>query len=60
VNNEELLQQVLSMTIERFGKQANAYESEIANLNAQILVLNNKVNELSSPPAKTKGTQEEA
>jgi hypothetical protein len=39
MNNEEILQKTLSMTIERLGKQAVSYESEIANLNAQILVM---------------------
>jgi prefoldin subunit 5 len=52
MNNEELLQQVLNMTLERLGKQAGNYESEIANLHAQILVLNSKVEELSKPKSK--------
>jgi hypothetical protein len=46
MTNEDLIQNVLNMTIERFGKQSVSYESEIANLNAQLLVLNNKVNDL--------------
>jgi prefoldin subunit 5 len=53
MNNEELLQQVLNMTLERLGKQASTYESEIANLHAQILVLNAKVEELSKPKSKS-------
>jgi prefoldin subunit 5 len=53
MNNEELLQQVLNMTLERLGKQASTYESEIANLHAQILVLNSKVEELSNPKEKS-------
>jgi prefoldin subunit 5 len=53
MTNEELLQQVLNMTLERLGKQASTYESEIANLHAQILVLNSKVEELSKPKTKS-------
>jgi hypothetical protein len=53
MNNEELLQQVLNMTLERLGKQAGTYESELANLYAQILVLNSKVEELSNPKEKS-------
>lgn len=45
--NEELLQAVLGTTIERFGKQAIYYEAEIANLNSQILILNNQINSLT-------------
>jgi hypothetical protein len=37
--DEEILQKVLSATIERLGKQAIIYETEIANLNAQIMIL---------------------
>jgi hypothetical protein len=60
MNNEELLQKVLSMTIERFGKQANLYEYEIANLNAQIIVLNSEANDLSKASTKTESAQEES
>jgi flagellar capping protein FliD len=47
MTNEELLQSTLNATIERMGKQTTSYESEIANLNAQIIFLNNRLNELS-------------
>lgn len=47
MTNEELLQTTLNSTIERMGKQAIAYESEIANLNAQIVLLNNRIQEMS-------------
>ena len=53
MTNEELLQQVLNITLERLGKRASAYESEIANLHAQILVLNSKVEEFSKPKTKS-------
>jgi prefoldin subunit 5 len=46
MTNEELLQITLNSTIERLGKQATAYESEIANLNAQITLLNIRIQEL--------------
>jgi hypothetical protein len=48
------------MTIERFGKQANLYEYEIANLNAQIIVLNSEANDLSKASTKTESAQEES
>lgn len=47
MTNEELLQAVLNSTLERFGKQANSYEAEIANLNAQIFILNRQINEIN-------------
>ena len=47
MTNEELLQSTLNATIERMGKQATSYEAEIANLNAQIILLNNRLQELS-------------
>lgn len=39
MNNEDLLQTTLSATIDRLAKQTKMYETEIANLNAQIIVL---------------------
>lgn len=48
MNNEELLQKVLSATIERFGKQAVGYEAEIANLSSQIFILRSQVEELGN------------
>ena len=50
MTNEELLQSTLNATIERMGKQATSYEAEIANLNAQIILLNNRLNELLKEP----------
>lgn len=47
MTNEELLQATLNSTIERISKQAASYEAEIANLNAQIIILNDTVKKLS-------------
>jgi uncharacterized coiled-coil protein SlyX len=58
MTNEELIQNVLNMTIDRIGKQTVAHESEIANLNAQLLVLNDKVNELSKSSGSKNTTKE--
>ena len=44
----ELVQNVLNVTIERMGKQTIFYEAEIANLNAQIISLNKRIEELSN------------
>ena len=44
MTNEEVLQQVLNATVERLGKQAIAYEAEIANLHSQIVILHNQIN----------------
>lgn len=46
MTNEELLQKVLNSTIERFGRQAIAYEAEIANLNSQIIILSSQIEEM--------------
>lgn len=46
MTNEELLQKVLNSTIERFGRQAVAYEAEIANLNSQIVILSSQIEEI--------------
>lgn len=48
MTNEELLQRTLNATIERLGRQASAYEVEIANLNAQIALLSSQVEELKN------------
>lgn len=45
MNNEDLLQATLSATIDRLAKQTKMYETEIANLNAQIVVLTDQVNQ---------------
>jgi hypothetical protein len=46
MTNEELLKQLLGATIERIGKQAIAYEAEIANLNSQIVILNSEIQKI--------------
>lgn len=57
MTNEELLQRVLNFTIERFGKQAMAYEAEIVNLNSRILTLSSQIEEIKKSiqekPAKS-------
>jgi hypothetical protein len=47
MTNEQLLQETLSNTFQRIGKKTAEYESEIANLSAQIIILNSQINELS-------------
>lgn len=47
MTNEEILQRTLNATLDRLGKQATAYEVEIANLNAQLIVLNSQLEMLS-------------
>jgi hypothetical protein len=54
MTNEELLQNILNSTIQRFGKQASAYEAEIANLFGQVIMLNNQIKELTEGKSKTK------
>lgn len=56
MENQELLQQVLNSTLERMARQSMNYEAEIANLNAQIILLKNQVDELQKPttPEKAK------
>jgi prefoldin subunit 5 len=58
MNNEEILQKTLSMTLERLAKQAMAYETEIANLNAQLILIANQQEELK-PTAKTRASKTE-
>jgi hypothetical protein len=58
MNNEEILQKTLSMTIERMARQAMNYESEIANLNAQLIVIANQQEEQKSV-SKTKASKTE-
>jgi len=48
VTNEDLLQRVLNSTIERLGRQAVAYEGEIANLSSQVIILNHQIEEINS------------
>lgn len=47
MTNEQLLQEILNATIQRIGKQTTQYEAEIANLNAQVMILNNQINDLN-------------
>lgn len=48
MNNEEVLQKTLSMTLERMAKQALSYESEIANLNAQLILISSQQQNFSN------------
>lgn len=48
MTNEELINKVLSATIERLGRQAINYEAEIANLNSQIVILSDQIEEMKS------------
>lgn len=52
MTNEELLQGILNASIQRFGKQASAYELEIANLNGQIIALTEQIRELTENSKK--------
>lgn len=54
MTNEELIQKVLNIALDRAGRQAMNYETEIANLNAQILVLNDQLEGLKSKETKDK------
>lgn len=45
MENAELLQRVLNQTIERMAKQTAQHESEIANFNAQIILLQEQLND---------------
>jgi hypothetical protein len=47
MTNEQVLQQTLNVTLDRLGKQTVAYEVEIANLNAQLIVLNSQLESLT-------------
>lgn len=47
MTNEQLLQETLNNTLQRIGKKVVEYEAEIANLSAQIIILNNQMNELN-------------
>jgi cell division protein FtsB len=38
MDRETLLESLLNSTIERMGRQTKAYEAEIANLNAEIMI----------------------
>lgn len=47
MTNEEMLQNVINTLIERMGRQTVTYESEIANLNAQVSLHQARVDELN-------------
>jgi predicted nucleic acid-binding Zn-ribbon protein len=47
MTNEQILQETLSSTLQRIGKKTVEYESEIANLSAQVIMLNSQINELN-------------
>jgi hypothetical protein len=53
MTNEQVLQQTLNVTLDRLGKQTVAYEVEIANLNAQLIVLNSQLESLAKANAPT-------
>lgn len=48
METQQLLQQVLNSTLERMARQTFTYESEIANLNAQILLHKEEIEKLSN------------
>jgi hypothetical protein len=54
MTNEEILQGTLNATLDRVGRQSRSYEAEIANLNAQIIVLSNQVQELTNNQIEVK------
>ena len=58
MNNEELLQEVINTTLERFGKQSVIYETEIANLNAKIIILKDQVKNLNDSLEKLQTTED--
>ena len=47
MTNEQVLQETLGSTLQRIGKKTIEYESEIANLSAQVIILNSQINELN-------------
>jgi len=53
MNNEEVLQKTINILLERIARQTAAYESEIANLNAKIIVLNSKQEDSLSAKSRT-------
>ena len=58
MTNEEILQRTLNATLERLGKQATTYEVEIANLNAQAIVLNSQIELLAKQLEEKKNKPE--
>jgi hypothetical protein len=60
MTNEEILQKILSTTLERIAKQTMEYETEIANLNAQLLLISSQQEEKSETPRVRPSRQEKA
>jgi hypothetical protein len=58
VTKEQILQQTLNLTLDRLGKQTVAYEVEIANLNAQLIVLNSQLESLGKSATSALNTEE--
>jgi peptidoglycan hydrolase CwlO-like protein len=58
MTNEQLLQETLNSTLQRIGKKVVEYEAEVANLTAQIMILNSQIDQLNEKakekPAKVK------
>lgn len=46
--DNEILQKTIMATIDRFAKQVAAYETEIANLNIQKMILENQLAQAQS------------
>jgi len=59
MTNEEILQKTLTMTLERIAKQTMSYETEIANLNAQLIMLANQEEEKKTRSRATKADNQE-
>lgn len=62
MTNEQLLEKLLNMTVERFAKQTAIYETEIVNLNAQIIALSSQIESINKKveekPAKVSPVKE--
>lgn len=58
MTNEEVLQRTLSTTLERIAKQTMSYETEIANLNAQLILMASQKEE-GPPVSKTSNRKQE-
>jgi uncharacterized coiled-coil protein SlyX len=60
MTNEEILQKTLNSTLERMGKQAATYEAEIANFNAQLMLLASRLEEAQAQAAAAEKAAERA
>jgi hypothetical protein len=58
MTNEEILQRTLSTMLERIAKKTMEYETEIANLNAQLLLIASQQEEKSESPRVRPSKQE--